>query len=225
MLGDYPWVAEMWGTSARIGDPGLLIAIEGPHGSGKSTTVKALVDRLTTSATDRVATREPTPTELGEFVRSASEWIQGSALAALIAADRWFHVETIIAPALRRGAIVVSDRYTPSSLVLQTMDGVSLAYIVAVNRGIPAPSLTIFLDCPLEVLAERRARRQGSTRFERDGDIVEEVALYQSVAGGVRRHSPDQAMVFDSSAEAPDQIAHAVIARVDALRSDGGQIR
>jgi dTMP kinase len=206
----------MWGGSGRIGDPGLLVAIEGPHGSGKSTTVKALVDRLTTSATEHLATREPTPSELGEFVRSASEWIHGSALAALIAADRWFHVETIIAPALRRGAIVITDRYTPSSLVLQTMDGVSLAYIVAVNRGIPAPSLTVFLDCPAAVLEERRSRRRGSTRFERDGNANQEVALYQAVAAGLQQHSQRLAMVFDSSVESPEQIAQSVLAHLDA---------
>jgi dTMP kinase len=224
MLSEYPWLAEMWGPSPRIGDPGLLVAIEGPHGSGKSTTVKALVDRLTTSATEHLATREPTPSELGEFVRSASEWIHGSALAALIAADRWFHVETIIVPALRRGAIVITDRYTPSSLVLQTMDGVSLAYIVAVNRGIPAPSLTVFLDCPAAVLEQRRSLRRGSTRFERDGNANEEVALYEAVAAGLQRHSQHLAMVFDSSVESPEQIAESVLAHLETgLR--GGFVR
>lgn len=224
MLDDYPWVDEMWGTTVRTGQTGLLVAVEGPHGSGKSTTVRALVDRLTTSATEHLATREPTPSELGEFVRSASEWIRGSALAALIAADRWFHVETIIAPALQRGAIVITDRYTPSSLVLQTMDGVSLAYIVAVNRGIPAPSLTVFLDCPAAVLEQRRSLRRGSTRFERDGNANEEVALYEAVAAGLQQHSQHLAMVFDSSAESPEQIAESVLAHLDTgLR--GGFVR
>jgi dTMP kinase len=224
MLDDYPWVDELWGASAHSGQPGLFVAVEGPHGSGKSTTVDALVALLSARAADHVATKEPTPTELGEFVRSASEWIRGPALAALIAADRWFHLGTVIIPALGRGTTVISDRYTPSSLVLQTLDCVPLAYIVAVNRGMPAPALTVFLDCRVEILAERRSRRRGSTRFERDGNIAEEAALYQTVARGVRRHSPDQAMVFDSSAEAPDQIAQAVIARLDTLGSGGGPV-
>lgn len=224
MLDDYPWVNELWGASGHSGQPGIFVAVEGPHGSGKSTTVDALVALITARATDHVATKEPTPTELGEFVRSASEWIRGPALAALIAADRWVHLETVIIPALGRGAMVVSDRYTPSSLVLQTLDCVPLAYIVAVNRGMPAPALTVFLDCPVEILAERRSRRHGSTRFERDGNIAEEVALYQAVAGGVQRHSAHQAMVFDSSAEAPDQIAQAVLAHLDTLGPGGGTV-
>lgn len=225
MLDDYPWVEELWGASSHSGQPGLFVAVEGPHGSGKSTTVDAVVALLAARATDHVATKEPTPTELGEFVRSASEWIRGPALAALIAADRWCHVEATIIPALGRGAMVISDRYTPSSLVLQTLDGVPLGYIVAVNRGMPAPALTVFLDCPVEILAERRSRRRGSTRFERDGDVVEEAALYRTVESGVRGHSPYQAMVFDSSAEAPDQIAQAVLARLDTLGPGGGDIR
>jgi dTMP kinase len=224
MLDDYPWASELWGASSYSGQPGLFIAVEGPHGSGKSTTVDALFALLAARATDHVATKEPTPTELGEFVRLASEWIRGPALAALIAADRWFHLETSIIPALTRGAIVISDRYTPSSLVLQTMDGVDLAYIVAVNRGMPAPALTVFLDCPVEILAERRSRRRGSTRFERDGSIIEEVALYQAVASELRRRSSRQAMIFDSSAGSPHQIALDVMARVDSMGSNGGTV-
>ncbi len=222
MLDAYPWIQALWGGAASSGDTGLLVAVEGAHGSGKSTTVDSVVALLAARATDHVATKEPTPGELGDFVRTASEWLDGSALAALIAADRWYHVETIIAPALSRGAIVITDRYIPSSLVLQTMDGVALAYIVAVNNGLPAPALTVFLDCPVEVLARRRSARQGSTRFERDGDMVEEAALYQTVAAGLERGLDERVMAFDSSLVPPGQIAEAVVARIDRLRAVGG---
>jgi dTMP kinase len=164
-------------------------------------------------------TKEPTATSIGDFVREFSETVRGNALAALVAGDRWNHVETVIAPALIRDAVVITDRFVPSSLVLQTMDGVPLSYITAINRGLPTPALTLFLDCSDDVLAERRARRRGSTRFERQGDVALEGRLYRAVSDRLSRHCPPRIMVCDSEAMSPVAIAESAANRIDAIRA------
>lgn len=219
MLAEYPWASELWDErQSALGD-GPLIVVEGPHGAGKSTTVKALATTLAARGIECLATKEPTSTELGDFVKAASEWIRGAALAALIAADRWYHVETEITPTVAQGAVVISDRYVPSSLVLQTLDSVPLSYIVALNREFPTPTLTVFLDCPREVLLRRRSARLGSTRFEREGDSEQEAKLYQAVADQLGECCGDRIIRFDSATTPPLEIAAAVASRVQAMRA------
>jgi dTMP kinase len=177
------------------------------------------VDVLTQRGVDCVPTKEPTATSIGDFVREISETVSGNALAALVAGDRWNHVETVIAPALIRDAVVVTDRFVPSSLVLQTLDGVPLSYITAINRGLPTPALTLFLDCSDDVLAERRARRRGSTRFERQGDVALEGRLYRAVSDRLSKHCLPRILVCDSEAMSPIAIAENAASRIQAIRA------
>jgi dTMP kinase len=188
--------------------------VEGPHGSGKSTTAGALHSALASRGVECVTTKEPSPTPLGDFIREASEWVHGAALAALIAGDRRYHVDTEIRPALRRSSTVITDRYIPSSLVLQTIDGVPLPFIVALNQGLPEPELTLFLACPYPVLMRRRSERRGSTRFERDGDAMREVELYETVAAQMGIDDERRVMRFDTSVLSPQEIAEVAADRL-----------
>jgi dTMP kinase len=81
-------------------------------------------------------------------------------MALLFAADRLHHVQAVIAPALARGRVVVSDRYVMSSLAYQgTLLGER--WVAAINARAPRPDLTVFVDVPVAVAARRRAARGG----------------------------------------------------------------
>ena len=115
--------------------PGILITIDGPGGVGKSTVAQLVVKALDDRAVPVHATVEPTRTPLGEHIRAGTETYRGIALACLVAGDRHHHLATEILPALRAGKVVVCDRYLPSSLVLQRLDGLACEIIWQLNAG------------------------------------------------------------------------------------------
>ena len=101
---------------------GIFITLEGPDGAGKSTQAHQLADRLTRTGLDVVLTREPGGTKLGERIRAilldaSAESHDALSDALLFNAARSRHVREVIRPALERGAIVVCDRFSPSTLV------------------------------------------------------------------------------------------------------------
>ncbi|MBO0874853.1 MAG: dTMP kinase [Pseudonocardia sp.] len=120
------------------------MTIDGPGGVGKSTTTRYLHRRLATRGYDVYATAEPSDDALGRLARRPGTYTK-HALACLVAADRYHHLDTEIHPALRAGRIVVSDRYVPSSYVLQRIDGVPLDFIEAINTDTDIPDLAVLL--------------------------------------------------------------------------------
>lgn len=164
--------------------PGLFVSIDGPGGVGKSTTITLVVERLRARGTDVHPTTEPSRTPLGNLVRASTDTYSGLALAYLVAADRHHHVATEIRPRLRAGAVVVCDRYVPSSLVLQGMDGVADEEIWRLNGGLDRPDLAVVLNADPDVLAGRLAARGGThSRFERQpGSSQAESDLYREAA-------------------------------------------
>jgi dTMP kinase len=154
---------------------GLFVVLEGGDGCGKSTQARRLVARLRDIGREVVATREPGATETGAAIRSlvlGGGDLDPRAEALLIAADRAEHVAAVIRPALDRGAVVVSDRYIPSSLAYQGVArGLGVEEIARLSEwatGGLAPDLVIVLDVPAGEAAERRAGPQD--RMEREPD-------------------------------------------------------
>ncbi|MGW0763013.1 dTMP kinase [Streptomyces sp. NPDC002814] len=150
------------------GRKGWFVTIDGPSGVGKSTTVQALHDRLTAQGRPARRTVEPTRSALGQFTRSHANQIHGLALTCLVAANRYEHIETEIEPALRAGELIISDRYLPSTLVLQQLDGVPLEFLLAVNDRVVLPDLAVILTADPGLIAERIAARGITHRFHLD---------------------------------------------------------
>ena len=115
-------------------DTGKLIAFDGPNGAGKSTLIRAVQARLSEMNINVHVTKEPSDSKIGTFTRNVAELFSGNALACLVAADRYAHVEREILPQLKQGTIVITDRYVLSSLILQPMDGVDIDFIEKINN-------------------------------------------------------------------------------------------
>lgn len=143
---------------------GFFIALEGGDGAGKSTQVEALADWIRSKGHEVVVTREPGATPVGKRLRSilldvSSTGLSHRAEALLYAADRAEHVDTVVRPALERGAVVISDRYIDSSVAYQGAGrDLSPTEIARINRwatGGLVPHLTVLLDVAPEVARER----------------------------------------------------------------------
>lgn len=185
---------------------GVFVAIDGPGAAGKSTLLRNLTARLAGAGVPVLPTTEPSHAPLGEFARNHTAEYRGMALACLIGADRYHHLETEILPAVEAGKVVLCDRYTLSSLVLQSgVDGVPESVVRCINAYAEPPNLQIVLTAPVEVLCERLRTRGSHGRFEDDPTLSErEVELYRKAATASQR-SGVPTIVADTS-QGPDSI-------------------
>ena len=165
---------------------GRLIVLEGIDGSGTTTQAHLLCGRLRERGVDAVETREPSAGVVGRFIRElltgerepAVSW---DAMALLFAADRLDHVSREIAPALQRGATVVSDRYDLSTLAYQSLTAPEgsdpLEWLRAINGRAPRPDLTLVLDVSAEVAERRRGERGGEPELFEKTELQRRLAL------------------------------------------------
>ncbi|MBD9490498.1 dTMP kinase [Ensifer sp. ENS11] len=162
------WAQQHW--------PGRLIALEGFDGAGKSTQIEFLKQRLMGLGHDVVLTRQPSDWyRQSELVRSfldnggTPETVR--ALALFAAADRIRHCSEVIAPALARGATVISDRYVFSSVAFFWDRGLDPEFILAINAGIPRPDCAIYLDIEAHLVRERLRARDGDNLKHEENSI------------------------------------------------------
>jgi dTMP kinase len=143
---------------------GFFIALEGGDGAGKSTQAEALAEWIRAKGHEVVLTREPGATPMGKRLRSilldvSSAGLSHRAEALLYAADRAEHIDTVVRPALERGAVVISDRYIDSSVAYQGAGrDLSPTEIARINRWATnglVPHLTVLLDVAPETARER----------------------------------------------------------------------
>ncbi|MET7514022.1 dTMP kinase [Streptomyces sp. NPDC005480] len=143
---------------------GFFIALEGGDGAGKSTQAEALAEWIRGKGHEVVVTREPGATPVGKRLRSilldvSSAGLSHRAEALLYAADRAEHVDTVVRPALERGAVVISDRYIDSSVAYQGAGrDLSPTEVARINRwatGGLVPHLTVLLDVDPQAARER----------------------------------------------------------------------
>lgn len=149
--------------------PGVFIVFEGIDGSGKSTHIKLLAEELRGRGLSVLETSEPSKDRIGTFIREYAErngdrfTLETETL--LFAADRYEHVKQVIAPALKKGMVVISDRYFYSSIAYQGATGIDLDWIREMNRFAPRPDLGILLDILPESSLER-VNDRAKTVFE-----------------------------------------------------------
>jgi dTMP kinase len=154
---------------------GYFIVVDGPNGVGKSTLIEAIKNKLELLGYDVYITNEPTNTELGSFLRKFAEEHTGLSLACLVAADRYEHIEKEILPSLKKGRLVISDRYVLSSLILQEMDGVSSEIVLNLNSQIIKPDLQLAVFADEKILQKRLSERNILTRFEKGNQSQREL--------------------------------------------------
>ncbi len=158
---------------------GMFIVFEGIDGSGKTTQVKLLAERLSKEGREVVVTREPGGTRIGGQIRElllnpANREITYRAEAMLYAADRAQHVGEKILPALKAGRIVICDRFTGSTLAYQGGGrGIDREFLNRLNQlavsGVH-PDMVFLLDVPPRVGLERLADNGTSMdRLESEG--------------------------------------------------------
>ena len=190
---------------------GLFVTFEGGEGSGKSTQLARLDERLRRSGFDPLVVREPGGTRLAESIRAllldTGAPIAGVTEALLMVAARSDLVATRLRPALDAGRIVLCDRYTDSTLAYQGggrgLDGAMLAAWNRAATGGLQPDLTLLFDLDPELgLARRVASRGGTNRIDLESE---------SFHGRVRerylqlaRAEPARFTVLDADRGAPE---------------------
>ena len=198
---------------------GLFIVFEGGDGAGKSTQVALLRDALCREGRQVTVTRQPGGTPLGQQIRDLvlhGEHVSPRAEALLFAADKAHHVETLIRPALQRGDVVISDRYTDSSVAYQGA-GRELGAQEVHDLNMWAvedlvPDLTVVVD----ISAEEGRRRRGAVhdRLESEEDTFHEAIRQHFLS--MARGNPDRYLVVDGTLP-PEQVHAEVMARLEKL--------
>ncbi len=217
--GHEPGVPEAYGPV-----PGLLLALEGGEGAGKSTQARLLAIWLRDQGYDVVATHEPGATKVGMRLRAllldtAHTGLSARAETLMYAADRAEHVSTVIRPALERGAIVVTDRYIDSTLAYQGAGRqLSVGEVAGMNEwatGGLKPDLTILLDLSPASGLGRRAR--SADRLE-----AEPAEFHQRVRAGflaLAHADPERYLVVDATLP-PGEISREIQDRIRDMLPD-----
>lgn len=153
---------------------GKFITLEGMDGAGKSTHIPTIVHLLESRGHEVVSTREPGGTSLGERLRELllHEEMHPETETLLMFAARREHINQVISPALARGAVVLSDRFTDASFAYQCgARGVRVDKMNVLEHWVQEalqPDFTLLFDVPVEVSMERLAKAREPDKFERE---------------------------------------------------------
>ncbi|MFJ3904543.1 dTMP kinase [Streptomyces sp. NPDC090025] len=200
---------------------GFFIALEGGDGAGKSTQVEALAEWIRAKGHEVVVTREPGATPIGKRLRSilldvSSAGLSNRAEALLYAADRAEHVDSLVKPALERGAVVISDRYVDSSVAYQgagrDLSPTEIARISRFATGGLVPHLTVLLDVSPETARERFTEAPDRLESEPPEFHARVRAGFLALAAG----DPGRYLVVDAGQE-PAAVTTVVRHRLDRM--------
>lgn len=153
---------------------GKFITLEGMDGAGKSTHIATIRTMLEHRHGEVIVTREPGGTGLGEALRELllHQSMHAETETLLMFAARREHIAQVIEPALRRGAYVVSDRFTDATFAYQCGGrGVPPNKIEALEAWVHAelqPDLTLLFDVPVEISMQRLQQARSPDKFERE---------------------------------------------------------
>jgi dTMP kinase len=200
---------------------GLFITFEGTEGSGKSTQIKRLAERISALGHEVVVLREPGGTPIGEEIRhllkhsAVNDAMTPEAELLLMNAARAQLVREVIRPALTAGKVVLCDRFFDSSLVYQGhgrgLDLVDVRRIINYAVGDTLPDLTLLLRVPLAVSEQRRAARQAQSQ-ERDRFEETDRGFFERVEAGydnLGAAEGDRVRTIDAT-KSVDDVANAI---------------
>jgi dTMP kinase len=191
---------------------GRFITFEGGEGSGKSTQIRILADRLAAAKLRAIVTREPGGSPGAEIIRhlvlsGMGKLLGPEAETLLFVAARDDHAHAVIKPALEQGIWVLCDRFSDSTRAYQgTLGHVDPRVLNAMERvtiGDLKPDLTVILDVPVEIGMQRAAARRGAAapdRFE-----AEDIDFHQKLRDAYRRIAetePQRCALIDANADA-----------------------
>lgn len=175
---------------------GVFITFEGTEGSGKSTQISILAERLRNIGRTVITLREPGGTPIGEEIRHTlkhsknNDAMTSEAELLLMNASRAQLVREVIRPALEMGCIVLCDRFYDSTTAYQgygrQLDLTMVKNIIDVAVGETRPHLTLLLMVPPEVSEERQRSRQSTMPFLRDRFEEADRSFFSRVAEGYR---------------------------------------
>jgi dTMP kinase len=209
--------------------PAVLITVEGVEGSGKSTQCARLEQHLSGRGLQVVRTSEPDGTPLGVGVRALFEAAGPTPTPLtqtfLFMAARQEHVTRVIAPALARGAVVISDRYADATVAYQGygqgMDVQTIRELNMLATGGVLPDLTLVLDLDPGA-GMRRIRGRALDAFEKM-----DTAFHRRVREGyleIARADKNRVVVLDADRD-PDALHADVVRAVDELLARRGGVR
>lgn len=153
---------------------GKFITLEGMDGAGKSTHIPNIITALKARGIEVVSTREPGGTKLGEQLRALllHDTMHAETETLLMFAARREHIDSVIEPALKRGAYVLSDRFTDATYAYQCgAKGVSSNKIKQLEKWVQGklqPDLTLLFDVPVEISMKRLTTAREPDKFERE---------------------------------------------------------
>ena len=190
-----------------------FITLEGMDGAGKSTHIPSIIEMLKARGHEVVSTREPGGTPLGELLRELllHEVMHAETETLLMFAARREHIANVIAPALERGAYVLSDRFTDATFAYQSgAKGVSASKVELLEQWVQEdlqPDITLLFDVPVDVSIARLAGARSPDKFERESaDFFTRIRnAYLQRA----RNNPQRFRVIDGS-KSLDEVAKAV---------------
>ena len=199
---------------------GLFITFEGGDGSGKTTQINLLASWLESEGHTVVITREPGGTDLGTELRNIilhrEGFIAPRAEALLYAADRSHHIHTLVRPALKRGEIVVQDRYLDSSVAYQgagrVLNPTEVREISLWATERLMPDLTVLLDVPASVAKERQAA--GERQYDRlEAEAEDFHTRVRESYLALAAEEPERFLVIDGESSI-EEIHEAIVAKV-----------
>lgn len=201
---------------------GFFITFEGTEGSGKTTQIALLAERLKAAGKTVKVLREPGGTPIGEEIRHTlkhslnNQAMTPEAELLLLNASRAQLVREIIRPALQAGHIVLCDRFFDSTIVYQGFGrGLAMDKVHAIIEfaiGETRPDVTFFLDIPLKFSEMRRSQRDAQNHPQRDRMEEEGRHFFKKVEEGYRsltRQDPARIRVMDGT-RSVEEVHHAI---------------
>ncbi|MEX0875569.1 MAG: dTMP kinase [Actinomycetota bacterium] len=198
------------------GRQSLFLVLEGLDGAGTTTIAGLVATELRARDLQVCLTAEPTDGPLGSVLRAHVKCeinLDPQTAALVFTGDRADHLDRMIRPALRRGQWVVCDRYLLSTLAYQGAEGVARETVMAASARFDIPDLTVVLDVPEKVRAERLATRSNTDRYE-DQELSDVLRKSYEESIALLRAAGHRIDVVDASL-APEMVLADVIGRLD----------